>query len=59
MAVMASSGAKKVEDEMMRDAFLCTHQQKHVELAEELEHTRRSHTRRSQAQRGERLTAIA
>ena len=54
MAVMASSGAKKVEDEMMRDAFLCTHQQKHVELAEELEHTRRSQTRR-----GEQLTAIA
>ena len=54
MAVMASSGAKKVEDELMRDAFLSTHQQKHVELAEELEHTRRSQTRR-----GERLTGIA
>jgi hypothetical protein len=53
MAVMASSGARKVEDEMMRDAFLSRHQQKHVELAEELEH------RRSQTRRGEQLTAIA
>ncbi len=58
MAVLASSGAKrlptKVENEMMRDAFLRKHQQEHVELAEELEHTRRSH-----ALRGVNLYGVA
>jgi hypothetical protein len=57
MAALASAGVKrqptKVTDEMMRDAFL-RHQQENVELAESLEHSKRS-----PPLRGSRLTGVA